>query len=427
MQRIVINGPAHLAGELGIQGSKNTALPVIAACLLTKDECVIKNCPDISDVREMIALVTGAGCESRFENNVLTIKASGLNGMFDYGKCRRFRGSSLLMGAMLGRKNFFVMPYPGGCSIGRRPLNFHFEGFKAMGADIFEENSLIAGWCQKKHGACYEFSYPSVGALENLLLMAVKTPGTSEFRNCSMEPEIVDLCDFLCGMGAVIHGAGTPTIVVKGTAKLHGTEYVIPGDRIVCGTYMAACAICGGNVCFKGIMPKRLPAEIEILRKSGAHIFTDEKNNEIIVMADNRPKAVSHIETGPFPGFPTDMQPQIMALMAYADGMSLIKDNVFDGRYNTAGELAKMGADAEVTDSGVLIKGCEMLYGCRLYAKDLRNGAALVIAALGALGTSFVGGCEHIARGYENIVCDLSRIGADVTWQEEIEEPKQNE
>lgn len=422
MRKIIVNGGARLEGELTIQGSKNSALPVIAAALLAEGKSVIKNCPDIADVRELIAIIQGAGCYCNFKNNELTIEASGLTGDFDYEKCRRFRGSSLLMGAMLGRMGRFILPYPGGCSIGKRPLNYHFEGFERMGILTLEGENIISGWGHPRKKASYRLPYPSVGATENLILAVAKSEGMLILSNCSKEPEVVDLCNYLVSIGADIDGIGTDCITVSGKKHLSGTEYTIPGDRIVCGTYMTACAIAGGNICLKGIDAKRVRAEIEILRKCGSHIFTDDKKNEIIITMDRRPKGIPLIETGPYPLFPTDMQPQIMAFLAYAEGLSLVRDTVFEGRYNTAVELKKMGADTHSTPYGVQICGRETLFGADMVASDLRNGAALVIAALGVRGECRIAGCEHIERGYVDIVSDLAHLGADIRWMNEEED-----
>lgn len=417
MAKLAIDGRKRLTGEVCIQGAKNTALPVIGASLLA--DCgvtVIKNCPDILDVRELLGIMEGIGCRYEFSQNELHIYKDKINGVPDFYKCRNLRASIVLMGALLSCIKYFVLPYPGGCKIGRRPIDFHIDGLRKMGAVIEECDDEILGYCRGLYGTDYTFPYPSVGALENLLLSAVCAEGISIFRGCATEPEIVDLCDFLNRMGAKITGAGTGEIVVRGVKKLKACTYTIPGDRIVAGTYMTACGIAGGNIKLKNIIPKRVEQIGEILKKTGCHVFTDGERNEIIVLADGRRKAVPCIITSPWPGFPTDMQSQIMGLSTYFDGSTRIVDNVFEGRYATAFELGKMGAEILVDENGVTVQGKERLYGADVEARDLRGGAALVIAALGAQGITTVEHCEYIMRGYEDIQRDLEQLGASISW-----------
>lgn len=416
MGELVIRGQNRLSGKIKIQGSKNSALPIIAAALLTDEAVVIDNCPAISDVFHMQKIISRLGAECIFKDGTMTISAGRLSSAPDFEYCRQFRASSLFMGVLLSRTGCFVMPYPGGCHIGSRPVNFHIDGLRKTGAQIEETGDEIIGYCGGLTGGEYVFPYPSVGALENIIMGAVCAKGKTVLKNCAMEPEIVDLCCFLTQMGAKIYGAGGKTIEIEGVEKLHGCRYTVPGDRIAAGTYMAACAIAGGNICIGGIKPRRLDAVTKILRKTGCHVFTDDMSDEIIVLSDGRRKPVAYIRTGPYPEFPTDMQAQIMAAAAYFGGSCRICDSVFENRYMTAYELEAMGADITVDTDGVTVRGLPGLAGGRVKAHDLRGGAALVIAALGADYT-VVEQCSYIERGYEDIQRDLEQLGADIRWR----------
>ncbi len=421
MCELEVRGGRRLEGTLVIQGSKNSALPIMAATLLLDGETVLKDCPDILDVHEMLAIINGVGgCDGgscRFTGEGLRFLHNKVDGVPDYESCMRFRASSILMGALLATAGFFAMPYPGGCRIGRRPIDYHIEGLRALGAEVEEKDGMLIGYAGRLKGGYYRFPYPSVGALENLILASVKGRGEYLFENCSKEPEIVDLCDFLMRAGADIEGTGTDTIRIKGVEKLNGIQYRVPGDRIVAGTYMAACGITGGNIRLRNIEPARLEGVIEVLKKTGCHVFTDAGNDEIIILSDGRRKAVSSIETAPYPGFPTDMQPQMMALAAFSTGSCRIVDKVFESRYRTAEELKKLGADVRTDGGSVIITGSERLHGGAVRAADLRCGAALVIAALGIYGKTIIEDCGYIMRGYEDIQRDLEELGADILWR----------
>ncbi len=425
MAKLEICGRKRLSGKINIQGSKNSALPIIAASLLTDEEVVIENCPDISDVSIMHKIISLLGARCTVDGGKITVSARKLSSAPDLEYCRMFRASSLLMGVLLSRTGCFIMPYPGGCNIGSRPINFHIEGLRKIGAVIEETGEEIIGYCNGITGGEYVFPYPSVGALENIIMGAVCAKGKTLLKNCSIEPEIKDLCDFLTLMGAKIYGIGQRTIEIEGVEKLHGCKYTVPGDRVAAGTYMAACAIAGGNICIGGIEPVRLQAATEILRKTGCHVFTYDKSNEIIILCDGRRKPVTYICTGPYPEFPTDMQAQIMAVASYFGGSCRICDSVFEDRYMTAYELVKMGADINVDSDGVTVRGLPALRGGRVKACDLRGGAALVIAALGADYT-VVEDCYHINRGYEDIQRDLEQLGADIRWIHEESEQKES-
>lgn len=429
MRYLEINGLKRLEGEIKIQGSKNSVLPMIAASILTEEKVVIKNCPDISDVRSMIDILEYLGSKCYFNDNVLEIDNSDVVEKELPSDCGTLRASIIFLGAMLARFGRVVMPYPGGCDIGSRPINYHIDGFGKMGAGIACDKDILIGVFEKNTDNCsYTFKTPSLGALENLILGAISLKGDTVFYNCTMEPEIVDFCNFLMRMGAVIQGAGSNTITVKGCKKLHGCTFTVPGDRIVAGTYLTALCMSGGNIRVLDIRPDRMTGNIHYLRKMGVHIFTDYKTNAIIGIADTDLRNCSFIETGPYPMLATDLQPQMLAASCFVHGITGIKDNVYPNRYSIVEELAKMGARICVNKVNVMLQhqpevivyGGTVMNGADVYAKDLRAGAALVIAALGCRGISHIYNCGYIDRGYEDIQRDLHYLGADIEWKNDI-------
>lgn len=423
MSELVVVGKNKLNGELSIQGSKNSCIPILAACVLIEGDVVLENCPDISDVREMLGVLSYLGCEVVREENKVTINRKNPIDRALPPECNKLRGSIIFAGAMLSLFGTVKMPGPGGCNIGKRPIDFHIEGLKQLGVEIFDDEAGINGKIVKnKFNGFYRFPKPSLGALENLLLRAISVSGICVFENCTREPEIVDFCDFLNACGAKIVGAGTSRIVVEGGHGLKGVSYRIPGDRIVAGTYLCATAIAGGNVVLKGVEPKRLYDVIFYLRKMGCQVFTDYQTSEIIEIASGRLSGDGVIITGPYPEFSTDLQPQMMAVSCFLEGRMVIKDTIYPERYGVFQELNKLGADACVIEDVVVINGRPILRGADVTAKDLRGGAALIIAALGATGVSRISGCEYVARGYQNIQRDLKALGADIEWNVEDEE-----
>lgn len=422
MGYLSICGKKRLEGTLKIQGSKNSCLPMIAAALLTDEEITLRNCPDITDVWEMTKILNYLGCYCEFGNNVLKINCKKAVEKQLPAECGNLRASIVYMGAMLARFGRVIMPYPGGCNLGKRPIDYHIEGTRQLGGVVEEDGTvLLAAYDGKRAFARYVFPGKSLGALENLLLLAVASSGVTEFENCTREPEIVDFCDFLVTMGADIKGAGSNTIIVNGGKKLHGTVFEIPGDRIVAGTYLAAVAIAGGNIRLTGINPQRLTKMIFYLRKIGCHIFTDSKTNEIIGMSDYRTGSLLPVITGTYPELATDLQPQMMAVACYSVGISKIRDIIYPHRYGIVAELKKMGALINMEEDFVYVTGKETLIGAEVNAPDLRGGAALVIAALGACGNTLVYGYQYIKRGYEDIIRDLHCLGADIEWKEDTE------
>ncbi len=419
MPKLLVNGGKRLSGTIDIQGAKNSGLAVLAASILTDEEVVIRGCPDISDVRHMLAILGELGCDCRYDNGLVYINADVTTTVPSADLCIKLRASAILMGAMLASAKEFTLPYPGGCNIGKRPVNFYIDGLEHMGAVITEKDGMLHGSCEKLTGCTYSFAYPSVGALETMILAAVTAKGITVLNNCAREPEIVDLCECLYLMGADIYGAGTQTIVIHGVDRLGGCTYMLPGDRIAAGTYMTACAITGGNVKINNIIPHRVRALCDILAKSGCHIASDDRNNAITIVCDNIVNCIPYIEAGPYPMFPTDLQPIIMALALYMPGTCVISDKVFEERYGTAYELNRLGAGILIGADGAVVNGKVALNGGVVHARDLRTGAALVIASLGVGETVTITGCGNINRGYEDICRDLRMLGADIIWQEE--------
>lgn len=427
MGYLSVRGKKRLEGTLKIQGSKNSCLPMIAAALLTDEQITLKNCPDIADVREMIKILEYLGCTCEFRDNVLIINCRNAVEKQLPPECGKLRASIVYMGAMLARFGRVIMPYPGGCNLGKRPIDYHLDGTKKLGGVVAEDGTmLLAAFDSTRDYVKYIFPGKSLGALENLLLLAVASEGITEFDNCTREPEIVDFCDFLIAMGADISGVGSNRIIVRGGKKLHGTFFEIPGDRIVAGTYLSAVAVTGGNIRLTGIKPDRLTKLIFHLRKIGCHIFTDSKTNEIIGMSDNRCKSFVPVITGPYPELATDLQPQLMSVACYSTGISKIQDVIYPDRYGIAESLRSMGADIVIENNCACVTGVESLCGTTVTAPDLRGGAALVIAALGARKITCINGYAYIQRGYEDIIRDLRCLGADIEWKEDTETDVRN-
>ena len=425
MSELVVVGKNKLKGELVIQGSKNSCIPMLAACILIRGEVVFENCPDISDVREMLGVLSYLGCEVCREQNKVTINCKNPVEKVLPPECNKLRGSVIFAGAMLSAFGKVEMPGPGGCNIGSRPINFHMDGLRQLGVEISDGEAGISGKVVKNElNGYYYFPKPSLGALENLLLRSLSVSGICIFENCTMEPEIVDFCEFLNQCGAKIVGAGTSRIVVEGGHKLNGVIYRIPGDRIVAGTYLCATAIAGGNVVLKGVESKRLESVIFYLRKMGCQVFTDYQTSEIIEIANGRLGGDGVVITGPYPEFSTDLQPQMMAVSCFLEGRMVIKDTIYPARYGVSKELNKFGADISVVEDMVIVNGSSKLKGTAVTAEDLRGGAALVIAALGCKGVSRISGCEYVTRGYQDIQKDLRALGADIEWNVEDEESR---
>lgn len=421
MSEIRVCGYRPLSGEIRIQGSKNGVLPMLAASVLQKGIIQFTNVPIIQDVICMVGILESIGCKCSFEGHCLIVDASCLTGTKipkeDVGK---MRSSILMMGALLGREGKALAFYPGGCSIGSRPIDLHLLAFKRLGAAVKEEGGRIEAEAAGLRGASISFPFPSVGATENALLAAVLAEGETRIWGAAKEPEIANLCRLLNRMGAKIKGGGTSDIVVQGVRELFGTEFNVPGDRIAAGTYLAAVAAAGGEARILGAPWEEMQGEVQILKKAGARVEMIREDGEevsgIRIRMDERPRPLK-VATGPYPGFPTDLQSPMLAVLARADGISVMEENVFEARFKTAGELWKMGAEIEVSGNRAVVCGRHRLKGARVKAWDLRGGAALVAAALAAEGETRISDCIYIERGYEDICRDIRGLNGRI-WRE---------
>ncbi len=413
MGKYIINGGSTLHGQLVVQGSKNAVLPLFAGALLTEDEVVIQNCPDLLDVQNMSRILRSLGADVERHGNSVKIVGKHLNSHeIPVGLAKELRSSIFLLGSVLARMKKAKVAYPGGCDIGIRPINIHLDAFRELGVRIEERYGYIFCDASEIQGAPIAFDYPSVGATENVMLLASGAKGMTTISNAAREPEIEGLQDFLNAMGARISGAGTPFITIEGTEHFKGTQYTTIPDRIVAGTYLIATAVCGGEIEIIGAKPAHLHSLISKLTKSGCKILVD--NDNIYMNVSGRVAAFDKIETQPYPGFPTDLQAPLCTLACVARGTSSIIENIFETRYKHIPELIKMGARISVIDRVATIRGIERLSGAEIAAMDLRGGAALVLAGLNAKGTTIISDIHHIERGYQNFDGTLAALGADI-------------
>ena len=413
MDKYIINGGEKLYGTVRTHSAKNTVLPLLAASILTDEPITIRKIPPINDVENMLRILTEVGCQIKRQRD--SVEIDGFNAASHEIPARltkELRSSVFMLGSVLTRFHRAKISYPGGCDIGLRPIDLHLSGLKRLGVEIVEKDGYIHCEAKRLTGAEILLDFPSVGATENIILAAVKAEGITVIRNAAKEPEIVDLQHFLNRMGAKVRGAGGGTIVVEGVKRLHGVEYTPIGDRIEAGTFLIAAASCGGEIEVEGVFTENIAALLHKLRENGCKIHT--KNDKIILWSDGRLKAVSLVETMPFPGFPTDMQAQYSTLCCTAKGSTLMVENLFETRYRYAAELRRMGADITIRDRSALIRGVEKLHGASVTAGDLRGGAALVLAALKAEGQSSVLDLSHIDRGYADFEGKLRDLGARI-------------
>ena len=415
MRKIIIRGGKPLCGDVSISGMKNSALPVIFGTIVANDICTIKNLPDVSDISLALETLETIGADVRFiDTSTAIIDTRGVemkSPPLEY--VSKMRGSTYLIGAMLGRFGKAQVGYPGGCDFGLRPINQHIKGFELLGAKVtYASNAMInAEACDGLHGNLVYFDIASVGATINVMLAAVFAEGTTIIENAAREPHIVDTACFLNACGANITGAGTSMIRIKGVKKLHGCTYELAPDMIEAGTYMVAAAATGGKVCVKNIVPKHMESVTAKLREIGIGI--DITDSSITVTGTENFRG-TEIKTNPYPGFPTDMHPQFSALLALSKGISTISEGIFSTRFKYAGELNKMGANIEIIESSAHINGVPSLHGAEVKSHDLRAGACLIIAGLAAEGTTTITNIEYIERGYENLVEKLKKLGADI-------------
>ncbi|MDO5585661.1 MAG: UDP-N-acetylglucosamine 1-carboxyvinyltransferase [Clostridia bacterium] len=413
MCELIINGGNRLCGEVKIQGSKNASLPILAATLLTDERCVIHNCPNISDTKTAFEILNDLGADVISLRDCVIVRAKKLcNDKIPQDLMGRMRSSVMFLGAILARCGTAVICNPGGCNLGERPIDIHLRSLRRLGVRVCETNGCIFCSLGEKTAGEVTLLYPSVGATENIMLLCAGLDTSVRINNAAREPEIVDLQNFLNLMGADIRGAGTETITIYPSQGLHGCEYRVMPDRIVAATYACATAACGGEVSLVGAESGHMRIVNAALCAAGCEI----KNNGsgILVCADSRPKAIEMIKTLPYPGFPTDVQPLLGAVLMTADGDSELCEAIFKKRFEYYSQLELMGADAEIKGNTLVIHGRERLFGTEVSAADLRGGAALIIAALAASGTTVVNNVHYIDRGYESIERDLKLIGADI-------------
>ena len=415
MEKLIVKGGNRLVGAVKTSGAKNAVLPIIAASILGTTPSHLDEVPMLEDVHTISEVLKclGLAVECSPEKNVLDIDSTEITSYeAPYELVRTMRASFLVMGPLLARIGKARISMPGGCAIGARPIDIHLKGFEALGVKIEQGHGYIeASAPEGLKGTSIYFDFPSVGATENIMMASSLAEGTTILENAAEEPEIVDLANYLNKMGAKIRGAGTDTIRIEGVDKLHGADYTIIPDRIEAGTYMIAAAMTGGDVVVENVLPEHQKPLIAKLREAGAVV--EEDIDKVRVIGQNPLKAVS-IKTLPYPGFPTDMQAQMMAMMVIAEGRSKVTETVFENRFMHVVELNRMGAQISTEGRSAVIDGPCKLTGCDVRATDLRAGAAMILAGLVAEGTTRIGDLHHIDRGYENIVAKLKNLGADI-------------
>ncbi len=423
MESFVVKGNVNLFGNVRISGSKNAAVAVLPAVVLTQESVHLENLPDITDVRTMIEILENLGVSIRRRGrNALDLTPGNLSKIApSYDLVKKMRASYYFMGSLLARFGRAEVPIPGGCDLGPRPIDQHLKGFSALGADINIEHGMIKLSAEKLVGAHIYLDVVSIGATVNLMLAASAAEGRTVLENVAKEPEIVDLANFLNAMGARIRGAGTDVIRIDGLTYFHGASHTVIPDRIEAGTFMLAAAATGGSITVEDVIPKHLEAITAKLRETGASVKVEP---EIIKVETPEPLSCSDLKTFPYPGFPTDLQPPGMVLLTSASGLSVVTENVFDGRFNQVDELKRMGARIKVEGRTALIEGGSKLSGAPVTAHDLRSGAALIIAALMADGESRINAVEHIDRGYEKFEEKLIKLGASIKRESEVEQGK---
>jgi len=408
-----ITGGKILDGEHSLRGAKNAVLPILAATITTGSTSKIENCPDLSDVRTMVAILQEMGCRVAWEKDSILVDSSTVDTfVIPQQLMKEIRSSVFLMGPTLARCGQVNLSYPGGCAIGQRPIDIHLSALRLLGVEINERDGLLECKADRLTGTDIFLDFPSVGATENTMMAAIMAEGVTRIRNAAKEPEIIDLQNYLRSCGADISGAGTNEIIINGKKPLHGTTYKVISDRIEGGTLLAAAAATGGRILLTNAVPEHMDCIISKLEEAGCKI--NKEQDKIYLESPKRLLAVKPIETMPYPGFPTDMQSQFVALMSKADGTTNITESIFENRFKHVDELLKMGAKISVNDRTAVITGVKELKGSRVTAKDLRGGASLVMAGLAAEGETVVENVSHIDRGYDRFERTLQNLGADI-------------
>ena len=425
MSLFIVKKSGPLSGEVTLSGAKNAVLPLLFACLLTDEQCVIKGVPPLSDVFILLDIIkkTGAKAEYNQITQEVTIKAEYTAGdMSEENEAVKMRASFLVMGPLLSRNGFVKLPLPGGCPIGSRPVDLHLKGFEKLGAKIKQEFGAAEAKASKLKGGHIYLDFPSVGATENIIMAAALSEGVTVIENAALEPEIMDLINFMNKMGAGVFCLGNGTIKVTGVKKLHGAEHTVIPDRIEAGTFMAAAAITNGDITIKNAVYGHIKPAAAKLEECG--MCVENSPDGLRVYSVGKRKAFN-IKTMPFPGFPTDMQAIFMSIMTIAKGTSMVTETVFENRFLQASEMKRMGADIKTDGRVAVVEGVKKLTGSKVKAPDLRAGAALIITALAAEGSTEIGDIYHIERGYSNIEQKLKALGADIQKVEEENEKEE--
>lgn len=413
--KLIINGGKRIEGEISVQGSKNSALPLLSAAVLVHGECVFHNCPRLTDVDAAMRILSCIGCKCKRSGNTVTVDAQQVSeNEIPENLMRRMRASVIFLGSVLGRTGRCSLSFPGGCDIGSRPIDLHLSALRQMGAVITEEHGVLT--CEAPNGlrgAKITLSFSSVGATENIMLAAVLANGTTEIHNAAREPEIIDLAECLNKFGAKISGAGEGTIYVEGVSRLEPAEHTVIPDRIVAGTYMCAAAITRGELILTHCEPSQMNGFIPVLEQMGVRVYA-YGGGKIYLNSKKRLIAPQTVRTMPYPGFPTDVQAPFTALCSTAEGTSVFVETIFENRFRHLSELIRLGASVKVEGRVCVIEGVKKLSGAKLCASELRGGAALVVAALAAEGTTEISGVNYIERGYEAIENELRSVGADI-------------
>jgi len=413
MDTYIINGRHKLDGSIRVQGAKNSVLPILAATILNAGTSIIHNCPELRDVEAALKILRYLGCSVIRQGDTIYIDSSQLcKCTIPHSLMREMRSSVIFLGAILARTGEAVVAHPGGCELGARPIDLHLKALSTMGAEIKEYAGNVSCAAARLRGSIIDLSFPSVGATENVMISATTALGTTVLHNAAREPEIYDLQCFLNSMGAKISGAGTPVVTIDGVRSLHNTEHEVISDRIASITYLACTACAGGEILLEGTIPDHYRSVTDVFCRSGCTVTTGK--DYLRFRCGGELKAVSPIVTSPYPGFPTDAQAPVMAALTKSKGITVFIENIFENRYRHVPELISMGANIRTEGRTAIVTGVSALHSASVSAADLRGGAALVAAALGAEGESIVSGLSHIDRGYEHFDENLRKLGASI-------------